>query len=104
MRTRELAKLLLEGLTWLWRPKTHDYSVSDWGHTVNVMSVIDGGQRLKVYGFGKSIRRKHFLLLRSGDARSADGKTRYRVEAIKYMRDPTDQFFADLIFAPRSVA
>lgn len=77
-------------------PKTHDYSRQCWGHAASILRVIDGGKKLRVGGHGHGISGGDFLVLPNEGA-----TTRYRVDRIEYMRDPTDQWFADLTFAPR---
>lgn len=80
-------------------PKTHDYTEPRWGHASSIMKIIDGGQRLRATGHGYGISKGDHLLLPNGAEAS-----RYRVDRIEYMRDPTDQWFADLSFAPRKAA
>lgn len=77
-------------------PITHDYTSRRWGHAVDVLRIIGGGQRLRVSGYGHGVNRGDFLLLPNEGA-----STRYSVLKIEYMRDPKDMWFADLEFAPR---
>ena len=76
------------------KPKTHDYTIRTWGHNVN-WSVKDE-VTLSANGWGTGIRAGDYLLLPNGDR-----STRYEVREIRYMRDPRDQWFAELVFAPR---
>ncbi len=75
---------------------THDYTVREWGHDFGIDTVAQGGEILKVHGWGKSIAAGHYLILPNG-ART----TRYEVEEITYFRDPSDMWKATLRFAPR---
>jgi hypothetical protein len=75
---------------------THDYTKPCWGHNVSIMKAIDGGQQLRVCGWGHGVTAGDYVLLPNGDY-----TTRYRVYAIEYMVDPHDQWFAALTFAPR---
>jgi hypothetical protein len=77
---------------------THDYTVRRWGHDVTIMRVIDGGLRLRAGGWGRGISEGDYLIMRNAGGTTT---TRYRVVEIEYMRDPTDQWFADLAFDPR---
>lgn len=76
--------------------RVHDYTFRTWGHDYIIGRVEDGGKRLHVSGWGEGIRAGHFILLPNGET-----STRYQVSEIKYMRDPRDQWFAVLRFAPR---
>lgn len=76
---------------------THDYTRRGWGHDYAIHQVIEGGRRLKASGWGHGIAVGDHLIMPNQQA-----TTRYRVEAIRYVRDPTDQWFADLAFAPRA--
>ena len=79
-------------------PKTHDFSVRCWGHNYGIREVVDGGQGLKLYGWGRGIVDGDFLILRNG------GKTtRYRVVSVRYEQNPPDMWFAEAAFAPRAV-
>ena len=97
-------RTLAETLRGWWRPRpamgpaTHDYSqIRGYGHDVAVLTVLDGGQRIRVAGWGCGITVGDFVLLTQGD-----GVTRYRVIGINYMCDPADQWFAWMVFAPRA--
>lgn len=72
---------------------THDYTQSQWGHAIYVISIGDNTAR--VIGFGVGVRQGDYLLLENDT-----GSTRYRVEAIERKR-PADCWGADLTFAPR---
>lgn len=75
---------------------THDYSKPRWGRAVEVLSIEDGGQWLRVAGFGRAVGVEDFLILPN-----RDGTTRYQVAAIEYKNNPPDMWFADLVFRPR---
>ena len=75
---------------------THDYTRPTWGHAVTVLAVERAGERLRVCGFGHRVEDGDMLLLPNGEE-----TTRYRVELLRRCRDPQDQWFAELSFAPR---
>lgn len=86
-------------------PYTHDYGPGRrcWGHDYTISQVLDGGQRLRVSGWGHGgqlIREGDYLLLASKSKRT----TRYQVETIRHLMDPVDMWHADLVFAPRTYA
>lgn len=80
-------------------PTTHDYTRRTWGHDYTTIDVIDGGMRLRMAGWGYGIKAGDYLIIPNGS-----GTTRYRMESIDYRLDPPDMWFADAVFAPRSVA
>lgn len=77
----------------------HDYTSPRWGRSFNVLSVEDGGQCIKVVGWGLGIKRKDYLILPN-----EGGTTRYRVVEIDYYEDPRDMWRATLEFAPRQAS
>jgi hypothetical protein len=77
-------------------PQTHDYTKRTWGHDYATVNVIDGGQQLRLSGWGSDIHDGDYLIIRNGN-----GTTRYRVDRIEYRMDPADMWFADVTFAPR---
>ena len=77
-------------------PQVHDFSRPAWGHSVEVLDVIDGGLRLRVAGWGGDVRDGDLLILPNGG-----GTTRYRAQATRRAADPRDMWFADLVFTPR---
>ncbi len=76
---------------------THDYTVRCVGHDFN-LTPYGGGQYGKMSGWGHGIEKGDFLILPMPDSKKT---TRYRVVKIRYMVDPPDQWFADVVFAPR---
>lgn len=78
------------------RTQTHDYTKRTWGHDYTTLSVIDGGKRLRLSGWGRGIEAGDYLLLQNDG-----GSTRYQVESIEYRMDPPDMWFAEVRFAPR---
>ena len=78
------------------RQQTHDYTRRTWGHDYTTLKVIDGGQRLRLSGWGLGINAGDYLILPNGK-----GTTRYRVDSIEYRMDPRDMWFAEATFAPR---
>lgn len=76
--------------------KTHDYTQQMWGHAVTITEVKDGGKQARCYGFGHGVSKGDYILLANGSY-----STRYQVETIEHKSDPSDMWFADLVFAPR---
>lgn len=76
---------------------THDYTKATWGRDYAVMKVFDGGRLLRLTGWGRGISSGDYMILRNGIA-----TTRYCVDHIEYRSDPSDMWFADVTFAPRS--
>ncbi|MGW6912531.1 hypothetical protein ACWGB8_01715 [Kitasatospora sp. NPDC054939] len=86
-------------------PRTHNYGPGHrtWGHDYSITQTIDGGQRLKVSGWGPiggHIRQGDYLLLQ----KDRDRDTRYQVTEIRYDLDPNDMWHATLDFAPRQAS
>lgn len=77
--------------------QTHDYTRRGWGHDYSTLDVIDGGMRLKLAGWGLGINAGDYLILRNGSE-----TTRYQVDTINYRPDPSDMWFAEATFAPRT--
>ncbi len=48
-------------------------------------------------GWGKGIVAGDYLILSNGHS----SMSRYQVDQIEYLDDPSDQWFADVTFAPR---
>lgn len=86
-------------------PRTHDFGPGcrTWGHDYAITRVRDGGQTIQASGWGsdgpRDIAAGDYLLLESPDPKRRS--TRYRVDTIRHEADPSDQWFADLVFAPR---
>jgi hypothetical protein len=78
---------------------THDYTVRTWGHDFGISHSNHGGFDVSAYGWGEGIRTGDYLILPNGER-----TTRYEVRAVRYMRNPRDQWFAELLFAPREEA
>lgn len=85
--------------------RTHDYTRRCWGHNYEIVQVIDGGQQLRVAGWGPlagpRIAEGDYLLLQGKEPGSS---TRYQVAKIEPQMDPGDMWFADLDFKPRQHA
>lgn len=79
--------------------QTHDYTQRTWGHDFYIKEVIDGGMSLRIGGWGSGIEDGDYLIFPNKNE-----TTRYQVGSIKYMRDPPDMWFADVVFAPRVVS
>jgi hypothetical protein len=76
---------------------THDFTTCrGYGHDYT-FEPINGGQRGKVFGWGRGVRPGDYLILSN-----SDGSTRYVVDAIRYYPDPPDMWRAEVTFAPRS--
>lgn len=80
--------------------KEHDLSAKVWGRNYNIMKIIDEGQRLECAIWATPTPKVgDFLLLRNSS--TSDGRTRYRVDAIRTCDNPQDMAFVELSFAPR---
>lgn len=109
--------MLKAALKWMQREqsstkkaKTFDYSTPQrrWGHDISFRP-LDGGMKLRANGWGPSpegcdeLKREwmepgdFIILSHPGGQETA----RYRIDEIKYMSNPSDQWFAELSFAPR---
>lgn len=78
----------------------HDLSVKTWGRSYQITDIIDKGQRLACAIWATPTPEVgDFLLLRNPS--TPDGRTRYRVDAIRFCDNPQDMAFVDLSFAPR---
>lgn len=75
---------------------THDYTRRTWGHDFYIHEVVNGGQLLRMGGWGHGIRKGDDLLLPNGGA-----TTRYRIREIEYAHDPSDMWHALAVFKPR---
>jgi hypothetical protein len=75
---------------------THDYSIREWGHDCSVIRTEDEGLQLRLTGWGRGISADDYIIIKNGD-----GTTRYKIDNIKYERDPADMWFAEASFAPR---
>jgi len=83
-------------------PQTHDYRRRSWGHNCNWHPDPGGGGRTgMMQGWGYGIREGDFILLRVGDPPSRQ-ESRYRVTSIRYETDPSDMWWARVVFAPRT--
>lgn len=76
--------------------KTHDFSVTYWGHDYNLMDISDDGIKVSLAGWCQGINAGDFLILKNGS-----GTTRYLVDSIRYEDNPEDMWFAKASFAPR---
>lgn len=80
-----------------YEPKEHDYTRRYWGHNVELLKKLDeSGHEWRAMGFGSDVHAQDFLILKNGE-----GTTRYQIVTIEHMRDPEDQWFARIKFAPR---
>ena len=73
-----------------------NYTIKEWGHSYSIQSISDGGLNLSLAGWGVGISNGDYLILKNGE-----GSTRYKVDTVKYCRDPHDMWFAELSFSPR---
>lgn len=79
------------------RDITHDFTKRGWGHNYEILDIKKKGLELKVAGWWRGIQAGDYLLFENdGDT------TRYKVGGIRYESDPSDMFFANLKFAPRT--
>jgi hypothetical protein len=75
---------------------THDYSTREWGRSYSILGTEDEGLQLRLTGWGRGISADDYIIIKNGD-----GTTRYKIDNIKYERDPADMWFAEASFAPR---
>lgn len=75
---------------------THNYTVRTFGHDYSIRRVRQDGMVLDAIGWGQGITTDDYLILSNGGE-----TTRYRVESIRYLTDPTDMWSATLVFSPR---
>lgn len=78
------------------QPQTHDYTVRYWGHSYEILRLIDDGAKVSICGHGLGIRTGDFVIFTN-----KCGTTRYKVLEIEYRGDPNDMWFATMEFAPR---
>ena len=76
------------------KKKEHDFVDKSWGHNVSISRIIDGGKKMKVFGWCRGIKEGDILYLRNYD----DGVwfSAYEVVEIDYYRNPSDMFSAKL--------
>lgn len=74
--------------------KTHDYTISTWGH--DVMWDVLPDDRLKLTGWGYGIKPGDYIILSN-----AGNSTRYKIDEITYRSDPRDMWSAVASFHPR---
>lgn len=82
-------------------PRTHDFGPGNrsWGHDYTVNQIIDGGQRLRLTGWGPCMNVGDYILLANGQRAS-----RYRIAEYKPVMDVDDMWRAVVDFAPRTYA
>lgn len=83
--------------------RTHDYLWDNRGRGHDIsFEPVDGGMKLRANGWGpkgdRPIEVGDYMLLSHG---RTDESARYRVDEIRYMSNPRDQWFGTLSFAPR---
>jgi hypothetical protein len=79
--------------------KMHDYAENrGWGHDLNFRPIGDG-EKATASGWGYGIEEGDFLML--ANKHSPDGRTKYRVDAIRYEWNPRDMWHADLSYVRR---
>lgn len=76
-------------------PRTFDFTspMRFWGHDYSISKFHKGGKKLEVSGWWEGIKVGDFLLFSNDDAIA-----RYRVTKIEYYRDPSDMWFATMVF------
>lgn len=82
------------------QPVTHDYRVRGYGHSVE-WTTRDEGMTLNAngWGYGDDGHR-----IKAGDyivISHSGGEGRYQFESIKYCSNPSDMWFAKLVYKPR---
>jgi hypothetical protein len=76
-------------------PKAHNYLREGWGRTATIHDIKDNGHKVKMRGFGSGICPGDFIMKKNGD-----GYASYKIDTIKYNRDPPDQWSATATFTP----
>jgi hypothetical protein len=79
--------------------KTHDYTRRCCGHDFTILHIAEGGDKLRVVGWGMGLRKGDYVLLPNKTQ-----STRYRIDSISYQADPADMWLAFLSFAARENA
>lgn len=77
----------------------HDFTSPRWGYSADPFTFRDHGFRgqfIEFTGFGRGLKEGDFIRVPHGQSES-----RYKILSIKYMTDPSDQWFAETEFAPR---
>ena len=80
--------------------ETHDFGSPAkrcWGHDYEISKIHDRGMKISLYGWCRGITVGDFLILQNGE-----NSTRYKVESIRYANNPSDMWFAEVVFAPRT--
>lgn len=75
--------------------KTHDYTFRFWGHDY-VFDPVDGGIKGDMMGWGDGLQKGDYLILENGEHGS-----RYQIDSIEYLGNPSDMWKAKVSFAPR---
>jgi len=76
-------------------PKAHDYRREGWGHTASIDKIEDEGRKVTMLGFGSGVCPGDFIMKKNGE-----GYASYKIDTIKYNRDPPDQWSATATFTP----
>ena len=84
-------------------PKTHDYTIRVWGHSYNVINVIDEGIELDMFVFSDTILRDgdYMIMTNSAPPPGKNDTTRYQIVTRERMVDPMDMYRVRARFAPR---
>lgn len=85
---------------------THDYTdpTRGWGHDTS-LTPRQGGTIVDAWGWGDGISKEDYLIfsIEHPIKKDRSDTTRYKVDEIEYMRDPSDQWRAVLSLAPRTM-
>lgn len=75
------------------KPRYHDYRVRSWGHDY-VYTPRNEGKEASMIGWGRGIEQGDILVLKGPNG----GGSGYRVDRIRYFRDPTDMWEAEVSY------
>lgn len=73
-------------------PKTHDYTVQGWGHSMSQFKPSDQDDTLEAMGFGLDVQVGDLVLLRMKSGRIG----RFEVLDIRYEDNPRDMFWVTI--------
>lgn len=84
-------------------PVTHDYSERYWGHDYAITEIKNGGQEIRMTGWGHNLNPGDFIIIQNNSIEpGANPTTRYQIKSIEYQSNPRDMWFGWFTFAPRT--
>ena len=79
------------------RERIHDFTWRTWGHDYSFTPTPGtDGRKGRAHGWWEGIRKGDYLVFRGPNG----GQSPYRVDSIRYERDPPDMWFATLTHDP----